>query len=138
MSQLPMLSAVQIAMDRVLLRESRDADREGLIELQTDPKVSAYIGGPRLRETVEQRLDAIGPANVTATPGVFVIADKAGRVGARGVLRLPEVGPGRIGLSWLATLGQLWSVGICWCSGLVRARQWSCWPCWVFWTLKMG
>ena len=77
MSQLPMLSAVQIATDRVLLRKARDADRERLIELQTDPEVWAYLGGPRLREAVEQRLDAIGPANVTATPGVFVIADKA-------------------------------------------------------------
>ncbi len=77
MSQLPMLSAVQIATDRVLLRKARDADRERLIELQTDPEVWAYLGGPRLREAVEQRLDAIGLANVTATPGVFVIADKA-------------------------------------------------------------
>jgi hypothetical protein len=30
MSQLPMLSAVQIATDRVLLRKARDADRERL------------------------------------------------------------------------------------------------------------
>lgn len=78
MNQLPMLSAVQIATDRVLLRKARDADRERLIELQTDPEVGAYIGGPRLREDVEQRLDAIGgTANATATPGTFVIADKA-------------------------------------------------------------
>jgi RimJ/RimL family protein N-acetyltransferase len=77
MSQLPMLSAVQIATDRVLLRKACDADREGLIELRTDPEVGAYIGGPLPREAVEQRLDAIGTANVTATPGMFVIADKA-------------------------------------------------------------
>src|SRR5262245_3406825 len=77
MSQLPMLSAVQISTDRVLLRKARDADRERLIELQTDPEVWAYLGGPRLREDVEQRLDAIGPANATAAPGPFVIADKA-------------------------------------------------------------
>src|SRR5262245_19407839 len=72
-----MLSAVQIATDRVLLRKARDADREGLIELQTDPEVWAYLGGPRVREAVEQRLDVIGMANVTAAPGTFIIADKA-------------------------------------------------------------
>jgi len=72
-----MLSAVQIATDRVLLRKARDADRERLIELQTDPEVWAYLGGPRPREAVEQRLDEIGLANVTASPGVFVIADRA-------------------------------------------------------------
>ena len=77
MSRLPMLSAVQIAADRVVLRKAREADREGLIELRTDPDVCAYIGGPVPREAVEQRLDAVGPANVTATPGAFVIADKA-------------------------------------------------------------
>ncbi|WP_435590760.1 GNAT family N-acetyltransferase [Nocardia sp. bgisy118] len=77
MNQLPMLSAVQIATDRVLLRKARDADRERLIELRTDPEVGTYIGGPRLREDVEQFLDAIGgTANATATPGTFVIADK--------------------------------------------------------------
>jgi RimJ/RimL family protein N-acetyltransferase len=78
MSRLSMLSAVEIATDRVLLRKARDADRERLIELQTDPEVWAYLGGPRLREAVEQRLDEIGgPANATARPGGFVIADKA-------------------------------------------------------------
>jgi RimJ/RimL family protein N-acetyltransferase len=77
MSQSPTLSATLIAGKRVLLRKSRDTDREGLIDLRTDPQVCAYIGGPQLREEVEQRLDAIGPANVTATPGTFVIADKA-------------------------------------------------------------
>jgi RimJ/RimL family protein N-acetyltransferase len=77
MSQLPMLSAVQIAAERVLLRKARDADRERLIELQTDPEVWAYLGGPRLREAVEARLDEVGTANLTAAPGAFVIADKA-------------------------------------------------------------
>jgi len=76
MSQLPMLSAIQVAADRVVLRKARDADREGLIELKTDPEVCVYVGGPLPRAAVEQRLDAIGPANVTADPGVFVIADK--------------------------------------------------------------
>ncbi|TQM30702.1 GNAT family N-acetyltransferase [Nocardia bhagyanarayanae] len=77
MNRLPMLSAVQIAAERVLLRKARDTDRERLIELQTDPDVWTYIGGPRLREDVEQRLDAIGgTAKATANPGHFVIADK--------------------------------------------------------------
>lgn len=73
----PTLSAAQIATDRILLRKARDADREGLIELQTDPEIRTYLGGPRPREAVEQHLDAIGPANVTAEPGIFVIADRA-------------------------------------------------------------
>ena len=78
MSKLPMLSAAEIATDRVLLRKARDADQERLIELQTDPQVWAYLGGPRLRETVEQRLDEIGGAkNATPRPGGFIIADKA-------------------------------------------------------------
>jgi RimJ/RimL family protein N-acetyltransferase len=59
------------------LRRARDADRERFIELQTDPEVWAYLGGPRPREAVEQCLDAIGgAAHVTTAPGVFVIADK--------------------------------------------------------------
>ncbi|MEV6851144.1 GNAT family N-acetyltransferase [Actinoplanes sp. NPDC051411] len=78
MSRLSMLSAVEIATDRLLLRKARDADRERLIELQTDPRVWAYLGGTRPRETVEQRLDAIGgAANATPNPGGFIIADKA-------------------------------------------------------------
>jgi RimJ/RimL family protein N-acetyltransferase len=78
MSELPMLSAVQIAADRILLRKAHDADRERVIELQTDPEVWAYLGGPRTREEVEQRLAAVGgPAGASATPGRFVIADKA-------------------------------------------------------------
>lgn len=51
------LSAVRIATDRVLLRKARDTDQERIIELRTDA-----IGGA---------------ANATATPGIFVIADKA-------------------------------------------------------------
>jgi len=78
MSQSSMLSAVEIATDRLLLRKARDTDRERLIELQTDPQVWAYLGGPRRREAVEKRLDAIGGAgNATAVPGAFVIADRA-------------------------------------------------------------
>ncbi|HEX5406128.1 MAG TPA: GNAT family N-acetyltransferase [Pseudonocardiaceae bacterium] len=78
MNELPTLSAVRIATDRVLLRKAHDADRERLIELRTDPEVHAYLGGPRRRADVERRLDEIGGAgNATAAPGVLVIADRA-------------------------------------------------------------
>lgn len=78
MSQPPTLTAVEIAAGRVLLRKARDTDRERLLELQTDPEVWAHLGGARPREVVEQRLEAIGgTVNATATPGTFVIADRA-------------------------------------------------------------
>ncbi|WP_454194290.1 GNAT family N-acetyltransferase [Nocardia sp. Marseille-Q1738] len=76
MSRLPTLSAPEITSDRLLLRKAHDGDREGLIELQTDPEVRAYLGGPRPRNMVEQYLDAVGVANVTAAPGVYVVAAK--------------------------------------------------------------
>ena len=77
MSRLPMMSAVRVESDRVVLRKACDADRDGLVELRTDPEVHAYLGGPATREAVEQRLDEIGVEAVTALPGFFVIADKA-------------------------------------------------------------
>lgn len=78
MTELPTLSAVRIDADRVVLRKARDTDRERLIELQTDARVWAYLGGPRERAQVEQGLEEIGgAANVTARPGVFVVADRA-------------------------------------------------------------
>ncbi|MBB5890491.1 GNAT family N-acetyltransferase [Kutzneria kofuensis] len=77
MSGLPTLSAVRIAADRVVLRESRESDRDRLIELRTDPEVGAHIGGPNPREAVERRIDEIGMAGLTDAPGVFVIADRA-------------------------------------------------------------
>lgn len=78
MEQLPTPSAVRITADRLLLRKARDGDRDGLIELQTDPEVWTYLGNPRRRKDAEQRLDAIGgPVNATAVPGMYVIADKA-------------------------------------------------------------
>lgn len=75
MSRLPTLSAPEIATDRLVLRKAHDNDRAGLIDLQTDPAVRTYLGGPRSRSDVEQYLNAIGVANVTAAPGVYVIAD---------------------------------------------------------------
>ena len=97
MSQLSMLSAVPIATERLLLRKARDADRERLVELQTDPEVWAYLGGPRRREAVERRLEAIGGAGkATTAPGAFVIADKAtdNLIGTLGLKRPTEDLPG--------------------------------------------
>ncbi|MBB5915958.1 RimJ/RimL family protein N-acetyltransferase [Nocardia transvalensis] len=94
-----MLSATQIAAGRVLLRKARDADREGLIELRTDPEVGAYIGGPLLREGVEQYLDGIGgAANATATPGTFIVADKTtdNLLGTVELKRRPADWPGHV------------------------------------------
>jgi RimJ/RimL family protein N-acetyltransferase len=75
MTTLPTLSAVVIESGRVVLRKARDADREGIVEVMTDPGVRAYLGGPRPREGVEQFLDAAGTASATAAAGSYVIAD---------------------------------------------------------------
>jgi RimJ/RimL family protein N-acetyltransferase len=75
MTTLPTLSAPVIESDRIVLRKARDADREGIIEVMTDPEVRTYLGGPRPREGVEQFLDAAGTASATAEAGSYVIAD---------------------------------------------------------------
>ncbi|MEU6722980.1 GNAT family N-acetyltransferase [Nonomuraea wenchangensis] len=74
MSQSPTLSATEITSERLLLRTVRPADRDGLIELMTDPEVQAYLGGPRPRSEVEQHFDT-NIANSTPRPGNFVIAE---------------------------------------------------------------
>ncbi|MGW2634964.1 GNAT family N-acetyltransferase [Streptomyces chattanoogensis] len=76
MNPSPTLSVTEITSARLRLRKALDRDREGLIELQTDPQVRLYLGGPRPRSAVEQYLDAIGTTSVTNSPGTFVIADK--------------------------------------------------------------
>lgn len=48
MTTLPTLSALVIESDRIVLRKARDADREGIIEVMTDPEVRTYLGGPVL------------------------------------------------------------------------------------------
>ncbi|MFF8872696.1 GNAT family N-acetyltransferase [Streptomyces massasporeus] len=73
----PTLSATEITSARLRLRAARDADRDGFIELQTDPEVRLHLGGPRPRSAVEQYLDALGVPRVTDEPGTFVIADRA-------------------------------------------------------------
>ncbi|MEV4108562.1 GNAT family N-acetyltransferase [Nonomuraea sp. NPDC049695] len=75
MIQMPTLSATEIATDRLLLRKAQGADREGLIELATDPEIRTYLGGPRPRGDVERYIDAVGAAGLTSAPGSFVIAD---------------------------------------------------------------
>ncbi|MEV4246709.1 GNAT family N-acetyltransferase [Streptosporangium canum] len=78
MGQLCTLSATEIPSERLLLRKAlHDADREGFIELYTDPEVQAYIGGPQPRSAVEQRFDAVITANTTSSAGNYVIADNA-------------------------------------------------------------
>ncbi|WP_433212585.1 GNAT family N-acetyltransferase [Microtetraspora malaysiensis] len=75
MSRLPTLSATEVPSERLLLRSAlHDADREGLLELSTDPEVRKYLGGPRPRSEVEQHFDA-AIANATSKPGNYVIAD---------------------------------------------------------------
>ncbi|MEU3887708.1 GNAT family N-acetyltransferase [Streptomyces sp. NPDC029041] len=76
MATSPALSATEIATPRLRLRAAHDADRAGLIELQTDPRVRSHLGGPRPRSAVEQYFDARGVAHVTDKPGSFVIADR--------------------------------------------------------------
>ncbi|NUW38572.1 GNAT family N-acetyltransferase [Nonomuraea rhodomycinica] len=76
MSHLPTLSATQIPSPRLLLRTAvHDSDREGLIELATDPEVRAHLGGPRPRGEVEQHVDAVLAAGATSRPGSYIIAD---------------------------------------------------------------
>ncbi|WP_327141084.1 GNAT family N-acetyltransferase [Nocardia sp. NBC_01327] len=99
MSQLPTLSVDRIAAERVLLRKAQNTDRDRLIELRTDPQVGAYIGGPLPRQRVEQYLDEIGgAANATATPGTFIIADKAtdDLLGTFELKRRPADWPGHV------------------------------------------
>lgn len=75
MTPSPTVSVMEITSDRLILRRAHDTDREGIIELQTDPQVREYLGGPVPRGNVEQHLDAAGTASVTAKPGTYVIAD---------------------------------------------------------------
>ncbi|ONI84315.1 GNAT family N-acetyltransferase [Actinosynnema sp. ALI-1.44] len=73
MTALPTLSVTELTTERLLLRPVSAADREGLVELFTDPEVRAYLGGPRPRAAVEQMLDHLETAHV---PGSYVIADR--------------------------------------------------------------
>lgn len=76
MSVLPTVSSAEITTERLVLRKAREADRESLVELQVDPAVRLYLGGPRARAAVERDLAEAGVAGATSEPGAFVIADK--------------------------------------------------------------
>lgn len=76
MTTLPTLAAPVIESGRVVLRKARDADREGFVEVLTDPGVRAYLGGPRPREDVDRFLDRAGMTSTTAAAGSYVIADR--------------------------------------------------------------
>ncbi|MEV6171573.1 GNAT family N-acetyltransferase [Streptomyces sp. NPDC051954] len=75
MNALPTLSATEIITDRLRLRRAHDADIDGLIELQTDARVRAYLGGPRSRSVVEQYFDVNGISAVAGKAGTYVVAD---------------------------------------------------------------
>lgn len=122
---LPTLSAPVIESDRVLLRKARDADREGIIEVMTDPEVRTYLGGPRPREDVERFLDAAGAASISAKAGSYVIAD--GRTGLFiGTLRLDRRAVGRPGHVTGEGGGRVAVIGCCrrTLSACVGARRW--------------
>ncbi|MEU8038935.1 GNAT family N-acetyltransferase [Streptosporangium sp. NPDC049078] len=98
MSPLRTLSATEVLSERLLLRSVlHDADREGFIELSTDPEVQAYIGGPQPRKDVEQRFDA-AIANATSSPGNYVIADNTTNrlIGTLMLARRSTGGPGHV------------------------------------------
>jgi RimJ/RimL family protein N-acetyltransferase len=100
MNQLPVVAAVEIRSERLLLRtELRETDREGLIDLATDPEVNAYLGGPQSREQIERRLDEILAGNSVSRPGSYVIADGPTNLplGTLHLSRRPADDPGHIG-----------------------------------------
>ncbi len=76
MTSPPTLSAAVIESDRLVLRKARASDREGIVEVLTDPEVRSFLGGPRSREGVEQFLDQAGVSRTTAAAGSYVIADR--------------------------------------------------------------
>jgi RimJ/RimL family protein N-acetyltransferase len=93
---LPTVSAPVIESGRVVLRKARDADREGIVEVMTDPEVRGYLGGPRPRADVERFLDAAGLGGATAGAGSYVIADRQ-TDRFLGTLRLDRRAAGRPG-----------------------------------------
>jgi RimJ/RimL family protein N-acetyltransferase len=94
----PGLSAAVIESGRLVLRKARGADREGIVEVLTDPEVRAYLGGPRRREEIEKFLDQAGTGAATAAAGSYVIADRqADRfAGLLGLSRRPAGRPGHV------------------------------------------
>ncbi|SES45668.1 Protein N-acetyltransferase, RimJ/RimL family [Actinokineospora terrae] len=81
-----------------MLRKAHPTDRDALVELSTDPKVRAHLGGPHPREAVERRLDETGTAHATSEPGSYVIADKTTdeAIGLIDLDRRPAHRPGHV------------------------------------------
>ena len=94
----PNLSAAVIESGRLVLRKARDTDREGIVEVLTDPEVRAYLGGPRHREDVERFLGQAGTAGTTTAAGSYVIADRQTDrfTGLMGLSRRPASRPGHV------------------------------------------
>lgn len=80
-----------------MLGKARDTDREGIVEVLTDPEVRAYLGGPCPREGVKRFFDQAGTVNTTAATGSYVIADRQTDqlVGILGLGRRAAGRPGR-------------------------------------------
>ncbi|MEU8382156.1 GNAT family N-acetyltransferase [Streptosporangium sp. NPDC048865] len=98
MSRSPTLSAAEILSERLLLRRALcGTDREGFVELSTDPEVQAYIGGPQPRSDAERRFDA-AIAGATSRPGGYVVADSATNrfIGTLTLTRRSAGGPGPV------------------------------------------
>ncbi|MFI6390048.1 GNAT family N-acetyltransferase [Nonomuraea sp. NPDC050540] len=93
------LSAAIVPSERLLLRGAlQEADREGFIELSTDPEVQEYLGGARPRSEAEQRFDAALAADATSSHSNYVIADKTTNrfLGTLMLARRSAGGPGHV------------------------------------------
>ena len=58
-----------IRTERLVLREPEARDRAACIELLASPEVSAYLGGPRLRDELERAM----PGAPERRPGLFTV-----------------------------------------------------------------
>ncbi|MBC3989885.1 GNAT family N-acetyltransferase [Streptomyces sp. AC563] len=76
MNAWPALSAPEISTARLRLRAAHDADIDGLIELQTDPRVRAHLGGARPRDAVVRYFAENGVSAIASKAGMYVIADR--------------------------------------------------------------
>ncbi|WP_326827121.1 hypothetical protein [Streptosporangium sp. NBC_01756] len=76
MGQAPTLSATDVPSERLLLRKAHDADREGFIEILTDPEVRAYLGGPQPRSGsyIQPASSAIRMASILLRAPALVMA----------------------------------------------------------------
>lgn len=98
MGENPTLQAIRFEARDVVVRKARQEDREGFVEVFTDPEVRTYLGGAKPRAEVEGFLDAVGVANVTNAPGAYVIADRATDrfLGMASLSRRPAGKPGHV------------------------------------------